>query len=72
MLQSLINSATRCKAYHHEPVQLLQDRKKAVGLACLLKIECSNQKCKQLDNNTTMPVTKRSGSFYEKKINLLF
>ena len=39
--------------------------KKAVGLACLLKIECVNQKCKQTDNNPTMPTTKKSGSFYE-------
>ena len=63
-LQSLITSATRCKACH-EPVRLVEDRKKAVGLACLIKIECSNQKCKQTDNNPTMPMTKKSGSCYE-------
>ena len=40
-LQSLITSATRCKAYH-EPARFVEDRKKAVGLACLLKLECSN------------------------------
>ena len=37
-LQSLITSATRCKACH-EPVRIVEDRKKAVGLACLLKIK---------------------------------
>ena len=63
-LQSLITSVTRYKACH-EPVCLDEDRKNAVGLACLLKIECVNQKCKQTDNNPTMPMTKKSGSFYE-------
>ena len=63
-LQSLITSANRCNSCH-EPVRLVEDRKNAVGLACLLKIECVNQKCKQTDNNPTMPMTKKSGSFYE-------
>ena len=57
-LPSLIISATRCIACH-EPVCLVEDRRKTVGLACLLKIECSNQKCKQTDNNPTMPMTKK-------------
>ena len=36
MLQSLINSANRCKACY-ETVRLVEDRKKTVGLVCLLK-----------------------------------
>ena len=63
-LQSLITSTTRCKACH-ELVRLVEDRKNAVGIACLLKIECVNQKCKQTDKNRSMPMTKKSGSFYE-------
>ena len=63
-LQSLITSATRCKACH-EPVRLVEDRKNAVGLACLLKTECVNQKCKQTDNNPTMLMKKKGDSFYE-------
>ena len=42
-LHSLITSATRCKACH-KLVCVVEDRKKAVGLACLLKIESLNQK----------------------------
>ena len=49
-LQSLITSANRCKACY-EMVRLVEDSKKTVGLACLLKIEYSNQKSKQTDNN---------------------
>ena len=41
MLEPLITSKNRCKTCH-EPVCLLEDRKKAVGLACLQKRECSN------------------------------
>ena len=37
-LQSLITSANRCKVCY-EMVCLVEDRKKTVGLACLLKIE---------------------------------
>ena len=55
-LQSVITSATRYKACH-EPVCLVDNRKNAVGLACLLKIECVNQTCKQTDNNPTIPMT---------------
>ena len=54
ILQSLITSATGCKACH-ELVHLVENTKKAVGLAFLLKIECLNQKCKQTDNNPTIP-----------------
>ena len=57
-VQSLITSAPRCDACH-EPVRLVEYRKKAVGLACFLKIEFSNQKCKQTDNNPTMPMAKK-------------
>ena len=62
-LQVLITSATRCKAYH-EPVCLAENRKIAVGLICLFKIEFSNQKCKQTDSNPTVPMVK-NGSFYD-------
>ena len=62
-LQALITSATRCKAYH-EPVCLAENRKIAVGLICLFKIEFSNQKCKQTDSNPTVPMVK-NGSFYD-------
>ena len=62
-LQTLITSATRCKAYH-EPVCLAENRKIAVGLICLFKIEFSNQKCKQTDSNPTVPMVK-NGSFYD-------
>ena len=41
MLQYLITSATTCKVCQ-EPVCLVEDRKKDVGLACLLKIESLN------------------------------
>ena len=37
MLQFLITSVTRCKACHGV-VCLVEDRKKAVALACLLKL----------------------------------
>ena len=57
MLEPLITSTNRCKTCH-EPVCLLEDRKKAVGLACLQKIECSNQKYKQTDNNLVIPMAK--------------
>ena len=57
-VQSLITSAPRCDACH-EPVRLVEYRRKAVGLACFLKIEFSNQKCKQTDNNPTMPMAKK-------------
>ena len=67
-LESLIVSATRCKACH-ELVRLVEDRKKAFGLVCLLKIECSKQRCKliknQIDKNSTMLMAKESGSLYE-------
>ena len=62
MLQSPITSATRCKVCH-ELVRLVEDRKNAVGLACLLKIECLNQKCKQTYNNPTIPITKKVDLF---------
>ena len=63
-LQSLITSATRCKICHGS-VRFVENRKNAVGLACLLKIESVNQKCKPTDNNSTMPMMKKCRSFYE-------
>ena len=65
-----ITLATRCKAYH-EPYRLVEDRKKAVELACLLKVACSNQKCKQSDNKPTMLMTKKV-DLSMKLIDLLF
>ena len=57
-LQAVITSATRCKAYH-EPVCLVEDRKVAVRLTFLLKIEFLNQKCKLTNNNPTMQMIEK-------------
>ena len=58
-LQSLITSATN---YIMNWIALLKVEW-AVGLACLLKIECTIQKCKQTNNNPTMPLTKKVDRF---------
>ena len=42
-------------------VHLAEDRKKAVGLACLLKIECVNRRCKQ----PNCANDQKCGSFYK-------